>query len=60
MNLEKYSLKSAKNLTIFEFTSEGPRGKIKKLIQFQETNEPNLFNLAFGDRILETYTIDDL
>jgi hypothetical protein len=60
MKVEKYSLKSANDLTIFEFISEGPRGTIKKLIQFQETNEPNLYNLAFGDRIMNTDKIDDL
>lgn len=60
MKLEKYALKSGKNLTVFEFISEGPNGTIRKLIQFQETNEPNLYNLAFGDKHSETGEIDDL
>ena len=60
MKLERYQLKSEGNFTIFEFVSEGPNGAIKKLIQFQETNEPNLFNLAFGDKNTETGELDDL
>ena len=60
MKLEKYSLKSEKDLTVFEFISEGPKGAIRKLIQFQKTNEPNLYNLAFGDKNSETGEIDDL
>ena len=59
MKVEKYSLKAEKNLTAFEFVSEGPKGAIKKLIQFQETNEPNLYNLAFGDKVGQT-EINDL
>ena len=59
MKIEKYPLKAEKSLTAFEFVSEGPKGAIKKLIQFQETNEPNLYNLAFGDKISQT-EIDDL
>ena len=59
MKVKKYPLKAEESLTIFEFISEGPKGKIKKLIQFQETNEPNLYNLAFGDKIGKT-EIDDL
>lgn len=59
MKAEKYPLKAEKSLTTFEFVSEGPKGVIRKLIQFQETNEPNLYNLAFGDNVGET-EIDDL
>ena len=59
MKAEKYPLKTEKSLTTFEFVSEGPKGAIRKLIQFQETNEPNLYNLAFGDKVGEI-EIDDL
>ena len=59
MKAEKYPLKAGRNLTTFEFISEGPKGVIKKLIEFQETNKPNLYNLAFGDKVGET-DIDDL
>ena len=60
MKIEKYALKAERDLTVFEFISEGPNGLIRKLIQFQETNQPNLYNLAFGDKNSETGEIDDL
>jgi len=46
-------------LTTFEFISEGPKGKIAKLIQFMPTNFDNLYNLAFGDKNSATGEIDD-
>lgn len=60
IKIEKYPLKAESNLTIFEFISEGPKGLIRKIIQFQETNQPNLYNLAFGDKNPETEEVDDL
>jgi hypothetical protein len=60
MQIEKYALKAESSLTVFEFISEGPKGAIRKLIQFQETNEVGLFNLAFGDANETTGEIDDL
>jgi hypothetical protein len=60
MDVEKYKLKAESSLTTFEFISEGPKGLIHKLIQFQKTNEPNLYNLAFGDKNTQTGEIDDL
>lgn len=60
MNIDKYSLKAESSLTIFEFISEGPNGNIRKLIHFQETNEPTVYNLAFGDKKADSTEIDDL
>jgi len=60
MKVEKYALKSESNLTVFEFISEGSKGTIRKLVQFQATNEPGLYNLAFGGKNAETNEIDDL
>jgi len=60
MKIEKYALKAESNLTIFEFISEGPKGLIRKIIQFQETNRLNVYNLAFGDKNSETGEIEDL
>lgn len=54
MKVDKYSLKAESSLTIFEFVSEGPNGLIRKLIQFQETNQPDVYTLAFGDRNADT------
>lgn len=60
MNVDKYPIKAEGNFTVFEFVSERPKGVIRKLIQFQETNENNLYNLAFGDKIIESGQFDDL
>ena len=60
MKIEKYPLKAESSLTVFEFISEGPKGFIRKIIQFQETNKANLYKLAFGDKNNETGEVDDL
>ncbi len=60
MKIEKYNLKAETGLTRFEFISEGPNGVIRKLIEFQATTDPGLFNLAFGDKNVLTGSIDDL
>src|SRR4051812_49268351 len=59
MKLDRYELKAGRNLTTFEFLSEGRKGKIVKVIQFQPMNLPNLYNLAFGDRNADTGELDD-
>ncbi len=50
MNHEKYTMVSSQDSTIFEFVSTGTKGNIDKLIQFQETDNPLIINLAFGDK----------
>ena len=60
MKVEKYHLKSESKFTRFQFVSEGPKGAIRKLIEFQETTNPQVFNLAFGDYNPLTDEIDDL
>ncbi len=60
MKAEKYHLKTSTQGKRYEFVSEGPKGAIRKLIEFQETRDPGLFNLAFGDKDPETGEIDDL
>ena len=37
MKLPRYELKADKTLMVFEFTSEGPKGNIPKLIKLSET-----------------------
>ncbi len=59
MNLERYQLKAEQTLMVFEFISEGPKGKIVKLVQFTETNLKGFYNLGFGDKNKETGEIDD-
>jgi hypothetical protein len=59
MKLPKYELTTEKSLNVYEFLSEGPKGKIPKLIKFSETTLKGFFNLAFGDKNIETGEIDD-
>ncbi len=59
MILDRYEIKAGSNLTTFEFLSEGRKGEIMKIIQFQQMNLDNLYNLAFGDKNLDTGTLDD-
>ncbi len=60
MNLPKYHLRAESRFTRFEFTSEGRKGAIRKLIEFQATNDPDVYNLAFGEEDPSTGDIDDL
>lgn len=62
MNLERYSFITNNSYLDFEFESEGPKGKIKKVVRFspQNANGITYFNLGFGDVNPETGNIDDL
>lgn len=60
MKLPKYQLKSSDKLSSYEFASEGVKGQILKRIQFTLINRDEVYNLAFGDKNLETGEIDDL
>ena len=59
MKLDRYELIAGRNLTTFEFLSEGKKGKIIKVVQFQQMNIANLYNLAFGDKNADTGELDD-
>lgn len=50
MRYEKYEniIASSEKLE-FKFTSDGPRGKIIKVIQFTQTKNEEIYNLAFGN-----------
>ena len=56
---ERYELKADTTLTVFEFISAGPNGKIAKLVQYAETNLNGFYNLGFGDKDPHTGEIDD-
>lgn len=58
MKLPRYATKADELQTVFEFVSEGPRGRIPKLVQFSETNLKDFYNLAFGDKNPETGQLD--
>jgi len=59
MNIEKYPLKSGEKFEVFEFISEGPKGRITKIVQYSPTNYKGLYNLGFGDKNADTGFIDD-
>jgi hypothetical protein len=59
MKLPRYELVAENSLMVFEFISEGPKGQIPKLIKFSETALKDFYNLAFGDKNIETGEIDD-
>lgn len=60
MNLPQYDIDfNEENPNTFEFVSEGKNGKIKKLVVYQDVGIEGLFNLAFGDKDLETGLLDD-
>ena len=42
----------------FQFESEGPKGKIKKVVQFAQTSNDDIYNLAFGN-LNKDGSIDD-
>ena len=59
MEWEIYKLE--KEDLVYRFCSDGPRGKIAKVIRFQEFRSlgRNVFNLAFGDLDEVTNKMDD-
>ena len=60
MHLECYSYFTS-NFKAYEFFSEGPRGRIRKLVTFTAIpdTDPPIYNLAFGDANPNTGKLDD-
>jgi hypothetical protein len=50
MKYEKYPIESDTEILLFEFTSIGPNGEVKKIVQYAETEIKGYFNLGFGDK----------
>ncbi len=60
MNIPCYSYSVTDNLHEYYFQSEGPNGIIDKLIIFVKFHDnPQIYNLAFGDINPKTGLIDD-
>ena len=59
MHLPHYKLTTGISSSIFEFTSQGPKGEIPKIIIFCKLPRNNMFNLAFGDIDLQTGVFND-
>ena len=50
MRYEKYdNVVASSDKLEFLFESDGPKGKIKKVVQFAHTQNKDIYNLAFGD-----------
>ena len=60
MKYEKYPYKSENRFEFFEFYSVGPKGEIRKVVEFQPTSEEGIYNLAFGDYDKDAKGIDDM
>ncbi len=59
MQFEKYeNIIASSDKLEFQFTSEGPKGKIIKVIQFTQTQNENIYNLAFGN-LRKDGSVDD-
>ena len=61
MKEEKYSYKKLAEEHYYEFFSEGPKGKIKKVVRYRLIHVfPNrIYNLGFGDWSEELGDVDD-
>jgi hypothetical protein len=61
MHLDRYSVFANTDHKYYEFYSEGPKGRIKKVIYYQPLKHlgENFFNLAFGDWIEGEKRVDD-
>jgi hypothetical protein len=62
MDTPKYELSANADLTVFEFTSSGKNGSIRKAIKYTQTLNENVYNLGFGDIIFSdetTIEVDD-
>ncbi|MBT1701715.1 DUF6934 family protein [Chryseosolibacter indicus] len=64
MNLERYQIEASLDLLDYEFTSNGPKGEIRKIVRFSKMEVADasleIYNLAFGDYNVEQNKIDDL
>jgi hypothetical protein len=58
LHLAYYSYRTNPSFLDYEFISDGPRGKIKKVVRFTTIGE-GVYNLGFGDLIEETGDIND-
>lgn len=60
MQEDSYQVKQSQQIYQYEFFSEGPKGRIRKVIQFQPLdNAIPIYNLAFGDWDEKKVAIND-
>ncbi|MDQ3192087.1 MAG: hypothetical protein M3Q58_10875 [Bacteroidota bacterium] len=59
MKYPKYEYSTEDQLFYYQFVSVGPKGNIKKVVEFSKTTVENVYNLAFGDYDENSGKIDD-
>ncbi|WP_414692628.1 DUF6934 family protein [Pedobacter sp.] len=60
MNLPQYPFQASSDFQTYSFYSDGPNGKIKKVVIYSLFQEnPLIYNLAFGDENPNTGIICD-
>ncbi len=59
MKDQRYQLKFSVLYTLYEFTSEGPLGRIPKIVKYTKSNIEGIYNLGFGDKLGDTDDFDD-
>ncbi|BAU52825.1 DUF6934 family protein [Mucilaginibacter gotjawali] len=60
MNLERYPYFASNDFKDYEFYSDGPKGRIRKVIMYTKIQDnPAMYNLSFGDADVETGIVYD-
>jgi hypothetical protein len=59
MKQPKYIFSSEDTYLIYKFESAGPRGSVTKIVEYTKVEEPNVYNLGFGDYDERTDSFDD-
>lgn len=59
MRDKRYQLKFSASFTTYEFVSEGPNGRINKLVKYTESSVKGIYNLGFGDKLGNIDDFDD-
>lgn len=57
---DRYNVKTAPDLTSFEFDSVGPKGRVGKVVRYSEINLRGFYNLGFGDKDELTGFVSDV
>jgi hypothetical protein len=60
MQNDRYKVEVSFDLQTFEFTSEGSKGNILKVVSYSEINVKGFYNLGFGDKDEITGFVSDL
>ena len=59
MKYDRYEFIVGESFMLYEFESDGPKGKVLKLIEYTETELKGFYNLGFGDKDHNTGKIND-